>query len=101
MQLYAIRRRSAWADAAELEAAAKTSADVGDNEMPDRIRWIRSYVIAETNGRLGTICIYEARDPAAIREHAERVGMPGDEVEAIADTVVIRPGPQTANATAA
>ena len=101
MQLYAIRRRSAWTDAAELEAAAKKSAHIGDSEMPDRIRWIRSYVIAEPDGRLGTICIYEARDPAAIREHADRVGMPGDEIEAIADTVVIRPDPKSADATAA
>lgn len=98
MQLYAIRRRSAWADAAELEGVAKRSADVGENEMSDRVRWIRSYVVTEADGRLGTICIYEARDPDAIREHAERVGMPGDEIEAIADTVVIRPDPQPAAA---
>lgn len=101
MQLYAIRRRSAWADGAELEAVAKTSAHVGDTEMADRIRWIRSYVIAEPDGRLGTLCIYEARDPAAIREHADKVGMPGDEIEIIADTVVIRPDPQIIGATAA
>jgi len=101
MQLYAIRRRSAWADAAELGAVAKRSAHVGDSEMPDRIRWIRSYVIAEPDGRLGTICIYEARDPAAIREHADKVGMPGDEIEAIADTVVIRPDPKAADENAA
>jgi hypothetical protein len=42
MQLYAIRRRSAWADASELEAVAARSAHVGDSEMPDRVRWIRS-----------------------------------------------------------
>ena len=101
MQLYAIRRRSAWADAEELETTAKTSADVGDNEMSERIRWIRSYVIAESDGRLGTICIYEAQDPAAIREHADRVGMPGDEIEPIANTVVIRPDPRSTSSTAA
>ncbi len=96
MQLYAIRRRSAWADASELEAVAARSAHVGDSEMPDRVRWIRSYVVAEPDGRLGTICIYEARDPAAIRDHADRVGMPGDEIESIADTVVIREDPSPA-----
>jgi len=101
MQLYAIRRRSAWADAAELGIVAKKSAHVGDNEMPDRIRWIRSYVIAEPDGRFGTICIYEASDPAAIREHADKVGMPCDEIETIADTAVIRPDPKAADVSAA
>lgn len=101
MQLYAIRRRSAWADAKELEAVAAKSAHIGDSEMPDRVRWIRSYVIAEPDGRLGTICLYEARDPAAIREHADKVGMPGDEIEAIADTVVVREDPNLAREAAA
>lgn len=100
MKLYAIRRRSAWNDGKELEAIAAKSARIGDTEMSDRIRWIRSYVITEPDGRLGTICIYEASDEAAIRDHAARVGMPGDEIEAIADTVVIRPDPEKAEAAA-
>jgi hypothetical protein len=94
MDLYAIRRRSAWADPAELEKAAGISARIGDEEMSDKVRWIRSYVVSEDDGRLGTICIYEAADVESIREHARRVGMPGDEVDAIANTVVIRPDPQ-------
>ena len=93
MKLYAIRRRSAWANGSELQAIAAKSALIGDTEMSDRIRWIRSYVITEADGRLGTICIYEASDEAAIREHADRVGMPGDDIEVIADTVVVRPDP--------
>ena len=101
MQLYAIRRRSAWADGKELEKTAAKSAHIGDSEMPDRVRWIRSYVIAEQDGRLGTICIYEARDEAAIRDHAARVGMPGDDIEVIADTVVIRDDPKKTSASAA
>lgn len=94
MDLYAIRRRSAWADPAELEKAAGISARIGDEEMSDKVRWIRSYVVSEDDGRLGTICIYEAADVESIREHARRVGMPGNEVDAIASTVVIRPDPQ-------
>jgi uncharacterized protein DUF4242 len=96
MKLFAIRRRSAWADAAELGTVAAKSTDVGDKEMSDRVRWIRSYVVAEPDGRLGTICIYEAQDEAALREHAARVGMPGDEIDSIADTVVVRPDPTAA-----
>ncbi len=90
MQLYVIRRRGAWNSAQELEAAAAKSSRVGNEEMSDRVRWIRSYVVKEPDGTLGTVCIYEAQDPEAIREHARRVGMPGDEISPVADTVIVR-----------
>jgi hypothetical protein len=93
MQLYIIRRPSAWANLQELEAAGAKSARIGDTEMSDRVRWIRSYVVKEPNGRLGTFCIYEGRDPESIREHARRVGMPGDEIFPVVKTVVVRPDP--------
>ncbi len=95
MDLYVIRRPGAWASAAELEATAARSAKIGNDEMADRVRWIRSYVVKEPDGRLGTVCIYEARDPDAIREHAKRVGMPGDQIFPIVNTVVVRPDPGT------
>jgi hypothetical protein len=90
---YAIRRESAWQSPDELEAAAKRSTEVADSEFPDDIRWIRSYVIAEAGGSLGTICIYQASDPDAVRRHAHRVGMPADEVLDVVDTVIVRPDP--------
>jgi len=93
MQLYAIRRRQGWKTPEQLEAAAGKSKHVGDDEMSDQIRWIRSYVVNEDDGSLGTICIYEAVSPEAIRDHAERVGMPADEITPVADTVVVRPDP--------
>jgi hypothetical protein len=95
MELYVIRRPSAWATIPDLQAAGARSAKVGD-EMSDRVRWIRSYVVHEPDGRIGTFCIYEARDGEAIREHATRVGMPGNEFYPVADTVVVRPDPQVA-----
>jgi Protein of unknown function (DUF4242) len=98
MDLYVIRRPSAWANVQELEAAGAKSAKVGTEQMSDRVRWIRSYVVNEPDGRLGTVCIYEARDPESIREHARRVGMPGDQVFPIVDTIVIREDPAKANA---
>lgn len=98
MELYAIRRATAWANAKELELAAAKSSRIGNDEMPDRVRWIRSYVVQEPDGRLGTICIYEARDLEAIREHARRVGMPGDDVSPILNTVVVRDDPMTKKA---
>ena len=94
MELYVIRRAGAWADEAELGATAGRSASIGDGEMSDRVRWIRSYVVREKDGRLGTFCIYEARDEASIREHARRVQMPGDDILPVVDTVVIRADPE-------
>jgi hypothetical protein len=93
MKMYAIRRHQAWDSAEELGAAAERSKSVAAEEFPQDIRWIRSYVIAEDGGTLGTVCIYEASSPEAIRDHAKRVGMPADEIWEVADTVVIRPDP--------
>ncbi|HEX8205442.1 MAG TPA: DUF4242 domain-containing protein [Solirubrobacteraceae bacterium] len=93
MQLYVIRRRNAWKSPEELEAAAARSRQVGDEEMSADIRWIRSYVVQEDDGNLGTVCIYQSTSPEAIRAHAARVGMPADEITPVADTVVVRPDP--------
>ena len=91
--MYVIRRRNGWSTPEELQAAAGRSADVGDNEMSDDIRWIRSYVVVEADGSLGTVCIYQASSPEKIREHAARAGIPADDVLEVADTVFVRPDP--------
>lgn len=93
MQLYVIRRPSGWVSFDALQGVAARSARIGNEDMPDRVRWIRSYVVNEPDGRLGTFCIYEAADETAIREHARRVGMPGEEFYPVATTVVVRPDP--------
>jgi hypothetical protein len=93
MKTFAIRRNQAWQSAEELEEVAGRSKEVADSEFPNDIRWIRSYVIAEEGGTLGTVCIYQATDMEAVRKHAERVGMPADQIWEVADTVVIRPDP--------
>src|SRR5262245_51940157 len=100
MDLYVIRRPSAWANLEELKAAGAKSARIGNEEMSDRVRWIRSYVVHEPDGRIGTFCIYQARDGESIREHARRVGMPGDEFYNVAKTVVVRDDPVEALALA-
>ena len=96
MKLYTIRRRSGWGTPEALQAAAAKSKQVGDEEMSADIRWIRSYVVVEDDGGLGTVCVYQASSPEKIREHATRVGMPATEINEIADTVVVRPDPETA-----
>lgn len=98
MDLYVILRRSGWSSPAELEQAAARSTKVGNEEMADDVRWIRSYVLDEGGGSVGTVCIYEATSPEAIREHASRAGLPADEVIRVADTVLVRPDPQPAAA---
>jgi sporulation protein YlmC with PRC-barrel domain len=94
MKTYVIRRERAWASPQELEQTAARSKEVAASEFPQDISWIRSYVIAEPGGTLGTVCIYQASSEEAVREHAQRVDMPADEVLEVADTVVIRPDPQ-------
>ena len=98
MQLYAILRRSGWKSPAELEEAAAVSAKVGNEDMPDEVRWIRSYVLAENDGTVGTMCIYEGVSEDAVRKHAHLASLPADEVIPIADTVVVRPDPEPAAA---
>ena len=92
MQTYVILRRNGWRSGEELQAAAARSTQVGDEEMSEDIRWIRSYVLGEDEG-LGTVCIYQASSPEKIREHAERAGLPADEIIEVADTVIVRPDP--------
>src|SRR5690242_21839953 len=91
MQLYAILRRDGWATPEDLQTAGAVSAQVADEQMPDDIRWIRSYVLGESGGAVGTVCIYEASSPEAIRDHAGRAGLPVTEIIPIADTVIVRP----------
>jgi uncharacterized protein DUF4242 len=92
MNLYAIRRRDFWGTPEQLQATAEKSAQVGA-EMSDDIRWIRTYVVQEETGKLGTVCIYEGTSAEKVREQAERSGMPADEITLVADTVIVNPDP--------
>src|SRR5690349_8329828 len=97
LETYVIVRRNGWRTADELQQAAERSTVEGD-AMPDDIRWIRSYVLAETDGSLGTVCIYQASSPEAIRRHAYAAGLPVDEIVAVADTVIVRADPVSVSA---
>jgi hypothetical protein len=98
MKTYAILRRSGWRSPGDLQEAAERSSKVGNEDMPDEVRWIRSYVLDEDGGSVGTVCIYQATGEDAIRKHADLAELPVDEVIPIADTVIVRPDPETANA---
>jgi hypothetical protein len=90
MQTYVILRRGGWKSPQELEEAAARSRKVGDEEMSDDIGWIRSYVLEEGDGSIGTVCVYQASSEDKVREHAQRADLPADEVVPVADTVVVR-----------
>jgi hypothetical protein len=92
MDLYVILRRNGWRTGQDLEVAAGRSTEEGDKDGSG-VRWIRSYVLAEESGEVGTVCIYEAESPEAIRAHADAAGLPVDEIIPVADTVIVRPDP--------
>jgi hypothetical protein len=93
MNLYAILRRNGWKTPADLHAAAERSAKVGNTQMASDVRWIRTYVMAEPDGTLGTLCIYEATSPEAIRAHANRAELAVSEIRPVVDTVIVRADP--------
>ena len=97
MDTYVILRRNGWRTGEDLQEAAARSTAEGEG-MPDDVRWIRSYVLAEQDGTVGTVCVYQASSPEAIREHAQRAELPVDEIIAVADTVIVRPDPQAVTA---
>jgi hypothetical protein len=94
MDLYIIRRRGVWANEQELQTTNEKSAQVGE-DMAERLRWIRSYAVTEEDGRIGSVCIYDARNPGAIREHGRRIGAPSEDFQVVRGAVVKRPDPQS------
>ena len=53
-------------------------------------------MLEEGGGSVGTVCIYQASSPEAIREHASRADLPVDEIVPVLDTVMVRPDPEAA-----
>src|SRR5947209_4656202 len=95
MDMYAILRRGGWRSPEDLQEAAARSTVEGE-KMSDDIRWIRSYVLEEDGGSVGTVCLYQASSPEAIRAHADAADLPVDEIIKVADTVIVREDPAPA-----
>jgi hypothetical protein len=100
MNTYTIRRREAWGSPEEVQAIAQRAKEVADSDFPHEVRWIRSYVVADHDGTLGSLCVYQAVDAEAIRRHSQRVGMPADEISEVLETVLVRPDPAPASTAA-
>lgn len=92
MKTYVILRRNGWTTPEESQAAGARSSAEGA-KMSDDLRWIRSYVLAEADGSIGTVCIYQATSEQALRDHTVRADLHLDEIVEVADTVVVRPDP--------
>ena len=88
MKEYGVLRRGAGRSYADLAAALERAAYVAREQMPDDVRWVRSYVLDGDRGEAGTVCIYQAISPEAIRRHAAHARLPVDEIIAIAATVL-------------
>ena len=93
MQTYVIFRRGAWLSQEDLDAATAVASRIAEDEMSGQLNWIRSYVLSEEDGTLGTVCVYEADDEDVIMEHAQRAEIPADEVMLVEDTVIMRDDP--------
>jgi hypothetical protein len=92
VETYVIMRRHGWDSAGDLSLAADRSFGAGDR-MLDDVRWIRSYALAELDGTVGTVCVYQAASPEAIRRHAAAADLPVDEIVRVADTILVQPDP--------
>lgn len=92
MKAYLVVRRRAWRAIEDLRESAKR-AESALELTPDDVRWIRSYHLAEQDGTWGTVCVYEATSPEALRAHSRLARLPLDEIVALSETLVVEPDP--------
>ena len=92
METYVVVRRRAWQTHPEaVEAVARASLEAAP--LSGIVTWAQSYVVEETDGTIGSICVYDAVSPEAIRHHSDAADLPVDEIVKVADTIVLRPDP--------
>lgn len=94
MDLFCLIRRNDWT-AAELEAGA-ARADAENAKRSEQLRHIRSYVLDEGDGRVGTMCLYEAVDEQVLRDQSAAADIPQPEIVRVTTTNVVRPDPEPA-----
>jgi Nickel responsive protein SCO4226-like len=92
VQTYMILRRQAWPSPLDADEACERT-DVAAEGVSDSVSRIRSYVLEELDGSIGSVCIYRAASPEAIRRHSAAAELPIDEIVRVIDTTVVRPDP--------
>ena len=89
METYVVVRRSAWPTHTDAwEAVARASLEA--TRLSGIVTWAQSYVVEETDGTIGSICIYDAVSPEAVRHHSDAAELPVDEIVKVGDTIVAR-----------
>jgi hypothetical protein len=92
-RVYLVRRRRAWRTAAELQRSAGAARRVADEQMANHVCWLRSDVVREDDGSIGSLCLFQAIDVQALTEHARRAGVPCDDATPVIGRVVFREEP--------
>jgi hypothetical protein len=88
LNTYLLVSRNAWRSPEELEEAWGRAYASCELKSRRDVRWLRTYVIDEEDGRLGSICVYEAANEGAIRKHVRRAGLPLPEIKPVASELV-------------
>lgn len=68
----------------QLEAAGEQSGEVLEELRSEGtgIQWVESEVLTNDDGDItGTFCHYQAEDESAVREHADRAGLPATRID--------------------
>jgi hypothetical protein len=97
MQTFVVVRRGAWKTHEDVSAARRRAASELER-FEEVVRWLRSYEVEEIDGATGSICLFEAVSPEAIRQHSAAAALPVDEILKAADVIVVRPDPAAAAA---
>ena len=97
MGTFVVVRRGAWTTLEDVNAARRRAASELER-FEEVVGWLRSYEVEEIDGTIGSICLYEAVNPEAIRHHSAAAALPVDEILKVADVVVVRPDPAAAAA---
>jgi hypothetical protein len=89
---YVVVRRRAWRTHPDaVEAVARATLEAA--RLSVIVTWAQTYVVEETDGTIGSICVYDAVSPEAVRYHSDAAELPVDEIVRVADTIVLRPDP--------
>jgi hypothetical protein len=89
-RVHLVRRRGAWPTPADFDRGTAAARHVAEDEMPREVSWLRSYTVREADGSLGSVCLYQGLTPQAVHRHAERAGLPADDIRPVLGRIVFR-----------
>lgn len=88
--VHLVRRRGCWAGPDEVDAVLTAAREAADRRRPRETCWLSSHVVQEPDGRLGSLCLYQAIDAAALQAHAVEAGLPADEITPVFGRILVR-----------